>query len=461
VFYNELSLIVVTFLLLVTIILWLYFNRICIDNLFIYPVYTLFFWCFGQAYALYFLGDGVRIDGAVFYKEQNILFGGSVIMLVLYFSFYMGIIYKFAHVKPFEVPRQRNFINIKFNRLPIVTLFIFILITFALYLMAKNTGVGFFQLITSSSKQYVLSEGGVASFNANGYSRTLARFGMPFFLVLAAIKLIIIKCQVACSKKQIFLLNACLFISIVPAFLPQYVLSSRGYFMFGFFSIMFMSMLNGFLTIKKLLLFLCFAICIFSLMSALRYDGDGSQASILDGITHLLFYGGGNSIFNQSLIYEYISDGGGLHWGDIYLGIMSLPIPRSFWEAKPLFSFDQIIARDIYGLIGPSAYAIPAGLIGESLLNFGKIGAVFSMFFFGYVCSTAFIKILRIRKPLLSLIIRGVIFPRFMFTLIGSGLGFALMETIILSFGIFLAYFYLVEESSIAISNNDDLEKGE
>ena len=65
-------------------------------------------------------------------------------------------------------------------------------------------------------------------------------------------------------------------------------------------------------------------------------------------------------------------------YGNSYLALLSLPIPRAFWPEKP-----GLVGGRVTSTFFGGSYGIPPGAIGENYWNFGILGVLGAFFIFG------------------------------------------------------------------------------
>ena len=96
----------------------------------------------------------------------------------------------------------------------------------------------------------------------------------------------------------------------------------------------------------------------------------------------------GFEMFRELLyIVENVPDEVDYQWGKSYANQIINPIPRYFWEGKPVWDAGILLAREM-GMVDENGRVIltnSPGFIGEAYLNFGILGVVFVPFFSGMV----------------------------------------------------------------------------
>jgi hypothetical protein len=68
------------------------------------------------------------------------------------------------------------------------------------------------------------------------------------------------------------------------------------------------------------------------------------------------------------------------NWGERYLAELANPIPRAIWKNKPTIGLDYAVARgqSASGPSGEVTATISTGMIGQGVVNFGRIGGPFA-----------------------------------------------------------------------------------
>lgn len=325
------------------------------------------------------------------------------------------------------------------NRLYRMSSIVLFLVLVGVLVFASSSGVGVLALFENSSKRIVESVGTAVEFESNGYARFLAGIGGPAFLFYISYFMFYEK---KVGKWEL-VLGGVLFLSAV---LPQYMLSARGAALYIFLSIFYMLIIKRLLTVKRLFIGVVVVLMFFSFLTAARYGDDAhGQGGILYAVESRMFYGGGVSLFNTTIIAKtYHDEGADIYGGASYLGILTAPIPRAVWPDKPSFAYDQIVARSIYSIGGFGAQAIPAGVIGESMMNFGYYLSWVSVAFFVWLSIFIHNRIRSLKWKYYSFVLRGVVYPKFASKIFASGLGFALMDAVLILVVVSLLYAYTV-----------------
>ena len=137
--------------------------------------------------------------------------------------------------------------------------------------------------------------------------------------------------------------------------------------------------------IPKWLLYSSLAIAIVSTsgsMIYLRYKNQSAQATFDYSLINVVdaSYTGLPFIDHFQLTREFVQEYG-FDYGQSYANLITLPIPRSIWEEKPL----QVsrVFREAYW--GDSSGGIPPGLFGESYLAVGWAGVMFVSLAYGVI----------------------------------------------------------------------------
>lgn len=433
-YYNIL---ILFFLSLLTFLLWVRYNLLGYDNPFFIFIYVIVFYGLLQLVFLYNQGDVATIDGLPFGYVRPIVGEGVYFLFFAYLSIFAGLILSLSYKARLSSGLIGKIPEVIPGRSFAVGIIVFVLVIWAVSLI---TGLSIFQALAAPGKYLVAEGAGAAKFNVQGYTRFLMRLGMVLFLFLYAYGLL--------AKGRLFRgFKILLAVSAILAFVPPFITSGRGFLVFGFISILLMELSLRRVNVAKYFLPFVLVVAIFFTMSSIRSETASAEGYEADssGLSSLFLYGGGSSVFNQALLVDYVEQGGRLYWGEIYIGVLVLPIPRSIWPEKPLFSFDQIIASEIYGY-WEGINAIPSGVIGEALLNFGYLPSLVYLFFIGIVIGGGYRKVASINDQFLMLLVRCVIFPRFLMMLLANGVGFALMEVVLLGLPILFMYSILTRK---------------
>lgn len=333
--------------------------------------------------------------------------------------------------------RVRNFKyeKINYKKTQLILIALACLSVIGLYTFAASVGTNIIGMLGGSSKWILSSQGGTVEFESNGYSRFLTSLGTPAFLFYVAY---ILQFRPKLTPGKIFT-AALLFLSAV---VPPILLSSRGAALYLFISIVLMLAIKKRLSVKFLISGSIITLLAFAALTAARYDSD-NNASIAYAFESRVFYGGGISLFNTSIMAdEYASDRGDIYYGQSYAGILTSPIPRSVWPSKPVIAYDQQIARSIYKIPGTGAQAIPAGILGETFMNFGFWGAWLIIPLILIAATMLHNFFITSRFEFLSFLFRGILYPKFAAKLFASGVGFAIMDLVLLGSVIFTIYYF-------------------
>lgn len=307
-----------------------------------------------------------------------------------------------------------------------------ILVLIGIFLFAKNNQISILEFLLNSSKQLKESSSNLVEFESDGYLRLLIGIGTPVFLFYFAYYLYQNQWN---TRRRLVVM-----ILFIAAAYPQYALSARGSLLYSFIAIFFMLIILKKLTPTRLILGLIIVTTLFSLATSARLN-DGETIDILYGLSQRVFYGGGISLFNTSYITEnFIQNGIPYKYGASLLGLATAFIPRSIWPEKPVFAYDQEIARSVYGITGFGFQAIPAGLPIELLMNFGFIFSVIVYSLILLIIKKIYTKSITLEDGFLSLIIRSIIIPKLISKLFASGIGFAVMDTLVIAIPVFLIY---------------------
>jgi hypothetical protein len=104
---------------------------------------------------------------------------------------------------------------------------------------------------------------------------------------------------------------------------------------------------------------------------------EGTKETALERANHLSFFGHVLQMTPEHIPYLF---------GQTYLGIPAMFVPRALWENKPttMDVTNELALR--YGWLSPELtgrVAVSAGIMDEAYMNFGIPGMVFIMFLFG------------------------------------------------------------------------------
>lgn len=94
------------------------------------------------------------------------------------------------------------------------------------------------------------------------------------------------------------------------------------------------------------------------------------------------------AIDKLGLIVGKVSENQLYLYGDSFVNILIMPIPRVLWQDKPAMESRLFVSREIYGKQG-SMSGTPPGFIGELFINFSWLGVALGMFFIGFISRIA------------------------------------------------------------------------
>jgi hypothetical protein len=107
----------------------------------------------------------------------------------------------------------------------------------------------------------------------------------------------------------------------------------------------------------------------FDIAGALRSISDDSE---LKGQRHE-----GLNMFEELAWIQHFSDNGSYepNWGKRYFAELVNPVPRALWRNKPTIGLDYAVARGqlVVGSHGETTATIATGMIGQGVVNFGRI----------------------------------------------------------------------------------------
>lgn len=419
------------------------------DNPLLYLIYSVITASFFQSLAFLIATKDRIIDTVVIDSHVEEMPITAVALMISFLLFSLALLFFLRKVKIRQINMPPSLI-LKKSRLLTIFVLTAIVVLGSLAVFAVTTGTSLVQLLVTSEKRLVMSEYGASTFESHGHLRILAKMAMPLFLFYVA-SFIYIKRKPSHFDWFIILSLAIL------AFIPAFTFSNRGAIAYAGISIMVMLLVAGRLNFRKALFFGIIGIVTFSVMSAFRYGVD-FYANPFIGLESYFYYGGGNSIFNNTMILEYVLKDGQLKLGESYLGALSFPVPRVLWPEKPLIALDEFNAYMVYKIGGAGAQAIPAGMLGELMLNFGIFFLPIGIILFAFLVAYSYKFVISTKNPFLSFLMRTIIFPRFFMKLIGSGFGFAIMEAFIIGLPIFLIYWICIRYDGFNLVENDKIK---
>lgn len=407
-------------------------------NPLLFVIYSLLTTGIAQAIALMFSDQTLVIDTIEVAPHLKNTLTTSCLVSFNYLVFGVFIYYGIKLLAPTPV-KKNPFTAINRNRYALATSIIFIVVIVSLFYFASFAGTSIMDLLLNPGKRLVAAESGPSEFQSNGPLRILTRLGMP--LLLFTIGYIIY----STSKITLSVLILMVFL-LCLALAPAISLSNRGAVAYAGTTVLLMLYSRRKVKLSHFVILGTFAFLVFSVMSSQRHSVDFLDDPLI-GIKSFFYYGGGNSLFNNTMIYEYVKSDGSLQYGKSYIGALCFPIPRSIWPSKPLISLDEFNAYSVYGIpIGSGFQAIPAGMLGEAFLNFGILGAPFIVAVFGTFVAKLHCVIYGHHRQFLGFLLNTIVLPRFVAILIASGLGFAVMEACVVGVPILLIYFVCIRD---------------
>lgn len=416
-----------------------HFSRMLTVNPLWFFIYSIFITNLVQAIG-FILYDDVIIDLTYVPAYFDVMPYSAFFSLLFYILLSLFIYVFFTKLlNPKLVSNGFNFysndIQVKRSGLIIASMLFFTIVTYGMIKMASVSGFSLTEMLLLSSKHLEVSDYGPARIISNGQFRVLTGFAIPVFLLVIAYYLYK---SVIPNKLEITLL---VFLFLLAA-IPMYVFSARGGLVYLIFSMFLMLIMLNKINLRFLILGFLVTFVFLSLMTANRYGVDLIDEPLIV-VKAIMLYGGGNSLFNNAVVFNYIQNNGDIFYGSSYIGALLFFVPRFIYPDKPLISFDEYIATSVYGLNTSGLQAIPAGMYNELLLNFGLFGIVLGLIFYTFLIVFVIYFFLSFKNGFLRFALMTIIFPKFMLKLIGSGLGFALMETILLLIPLLVSYYLI------------------
>ena len=99
-----------------------------------------------------------------------------------------------------------------------------------------------------------------------------------------------------------------------------------------------------------------------------------SESSIIDNVMSVLANFAGKNFIDITKTVEIYNSQFELRGGSTFIDMFLILIPRSIFPEKTAVNIDTLIAAEIFGNHSYGSGAVPPGLIGEMLFNFGWIG---------------------------------------------------------------------------------------
>lgn len=422
--------------LLLVVLVYLYYANIRdvvgVDNqvfhLLVWVLLPLFIQSFGF---LVFDVNGRYIDTlSVGYVSDSFLYGS------LYLTF-LAILTVFLGVTKFNLSKlvvNYEFSSVREN-ISLGLLFIFVLI--GLVWLSSELSVDLSDILFGSKKWLAESSSSAVVFESNGYARFLIGLGTPVFLYLFAK-------DVFYGQVRKLSVRLKLFVIFLIAFLPQVMLSARGAAIYILVAMFFVLFSLGKVKSKHVVIGSVLIVFLLSMLTILRMESE-DEVSFISGVEARVFYGGGSSLFNTSVIADsYLNTPAEIKYGASYIGLLFAWVPRALWSEKPVFAYDQQIANDIYGIYGYGFQAIPAGVVGELIMNFGPFLSIVFLAVLVWLVGVAYGLLKMKESDFFYFTLRCVVFPRFMIKLYGSGIGFAVMDFLLIAIPLFALHQFLV-----------------
>lgn len=143
------------------------------------------------------------------------------------------------------------------------------------------------------------------------------------------------------------------------------------------------------LKILRMFLILLAMISLFTIMTVQRSENKSEDISEIGSAVKIETIAEGLvgrrslfSVFKTSHIFMAIPDKLEYEYGNTYMAVFFVPIPRTMWAEKPLLSNGVIIADKVFGI---DTAGVPPGMFGELYWNFGWIGITIGLFLFGMI----------------------------------------------------------------------------
>ena len=249
--------------------------------------------------------------------------------------------------------------------------------------LLRSTGFSIQDLSDLSSlsrKRYLVVEGTVTGYAAQGYLRWASSLGAQAFLLYMA--------WFSYFRKRWFSTHGLILgvLFVVAGFSP-FATSNRGVLMWVLLSSMIIwHYLRKKLSRRTILLSLMLALFIVSFMLNLR--GGHQQPAVgsrIGGIIEDLVASRDLlDITTTAIIIDALHSGKlNYQYGSTYLTWLYAPIPRTVWRDKPIISVGAIVRESAFGYGGRGG--IPPGILGEAYWNFGVVGLIFVLWFMGFL----------------------------------------------------------------------------